>query len=424
VIGRIVQRRDALLVVGVWLAAVAPQLAILLTKGRGFRPVQDSAEDANALVEGLTTVCNAGLLALCAVLVLLGLRSAPWRRWPLLGLLLLPWVVVMAAALVAGSRPPTMTVLYPAIVAAAWVVRISWQAVPVLGWMTAATAALSIVAGIVVPDLARYQGYEGADADKSGPLGILAGVLPSGNNLGLALAVGVPSVLALRGASRLVAGALVLVALGWSFSRGALLAAVIVLVAAVVLALVPARRRALVAGLGMGAVALLAVVLPLVTSSATAMANRGGYWIAGREEWATSPVLGRGWDFYDRLAGSADDLGGYAYHAHNQFVQLLVTGGVVLVVVVGALLVVGAVRAVRAAGVGDVWPALTVTAILAAGLAEVPFGVVDRTMFWPYVLLPLCVVLLGAPRPAGGERVDTGDGVPDQVAAGQGGPRA
>ena len=176
-----------------------------------------------------------------------------------------------------------MTVLYPAIVVAAWVVRISWRVVPVLGWLTAATAALSIVAGLVVPDLARYQDYEGADADKSGPLGILAGLLPSGNNLGLALAVGIPSVLALRGASRLVAGSLVLVALGWSYSRGAWLAAVVVLAAAAVLALVPQRRRALVAGVGMGAVALVAVVLPLVTTSATAMANRGGYWVAGRD---------------------------------------------------------------------------------------------------------------------------------------------
>ncbi|WP_421732512.1 O-antigen ligase family protein [Cellulomonas sp.] len=417
-------RRDAVLVVGVWLAAVLPQLAVLLTEGRGFQPVTEGTDETSSLVDGLTTVCNAGLLALCAVLVVLGLRTAPWRRWPLLALLLLPWVVVMAAALVAGSRPPVMTVLYPAVVVAAWVVRISWRAVPVLGWLTAATAALSIVAGLVVPNLARYQDYEGADAEKSGPLGILAGLLPSGNNLGLALAVGIPSVLALRGASRLVAGALVLVALGWSYSRGAWLAAVVVLVAAAVLALVPARRRALVAGLGMGAVALVAVVLPLVTTSATAMANRGGYWIAGRDEWADAPVLGQGWDFYDRLAGSADDLGGYAYHAHNQLMQLLVTGGVVLVVVVGALLVVGAVRAVRAASVGDLWPTLTVTAIVAAGIVEVPYGVVDRTMFWPYVLVPLCVVLLGAPRPAGGERVDAGDGVPDAITAGQGGPRA
>ena len=83
---------------------------------------------------------------------------------------------------------------------------------------------------------------------------------------------------------------------------------------------------------------------------------------------------------------------------------------------------VGAVRAVRAVRVGDVWPTLTITAVLAAGIVEVPFGVVDRTMFWPYVLVPLCVVLLGSPRPA--ERVDAGAGVPDAIAAGQGGPRA
>lgn len=423
-IGRVLDRRDALLVVGVWLAAVLPQLAILLTTGRGFQPITDGADRADGLVQSLTTACNVGLLALCAALVVLGLRTAPWQRWPLLALLLLPWVVVVATGLAVSSRPETMTVLYPAIVATAWVVGVSWRTVPVLGWLTAATAGVSIVAGLVVPDLARYQDYAGADAEKAGPFGILAGLLPSGNNLGLALAVGIPSVLALRGASRVVAGSLVLVALGWSWSRGAWLAAVVVLAAALVLALVPLRRRALVAGLGMGAVALVAVALPLVTTSPSAMANRGGYWIAGRDEFAQAPVLGHGWDFYDRLARTSDDLGGYAYHAHNELMQLLVTGGLVLVAVVGALLVVGAVRAVRAAGLGDAWPALTVTAILAAGIVEVPFGVVDRAMFWPYVLLPLCVVLLGQPRPAGGERVDVADGVPDEITAGQGGPRA
>ncbi|WP_315097005.1 O-antigen ligase family protein [uncultured Cellulomonas sp.] len=423
-IARALSRRDALLAVGVWLAAALPQLAILLTQGRGFEPATAGPDADGALVQGLTTVCNLGLLALCAALVALGAREAPWRRWPLLGLLLLPWVVVVAAGFAAGSRPAAMTVLYPAVVTAAWAVRVSWRVVPVLGWLTAGTAAVSLVAGLVIPDLARYQDYAGADADKSGPLGILAGLLPSGNNLGLALAVGIPSVLALRGVSRLVAGTLVLAALAWSWSRGAWLAAVVVLVAAVVLALVPARRRGLVAALGMAAVALVAVVLPLVTSSASAMANRGGYWVAGREAWADAPLVGHGWDYYDRLATTADDLGGYAYHAHNQLMQLLVTGGVVLVVVVTALLVVGAVRAARAAGVGDVWPALTVTAVLAAGIVEVPFGVVDRTMFWPYVLVPLCVVLLGAPRPVDGERVDARAGVPDAAVAGQGGPRA
>ena len=58
---------------------------------------------------------------------------------------------------------------------------------PVLGRV--ATAAVSLVAGLALPDLARYADYAGADAEKSGPLGILAGLLPSGNNLGLALAV-------------------------------------------------------------------------------------------------------------------------------------------------------------------------------------------------------------------------------------------
>jgi len=49
---------------------------------------------------------------------------------------------------------------------------------------------------------------------------------------------------------------------------------------------------------------------------------------------------------------------------------------------------------------------------------------VDRTMFWPYVLLPLCVVLLGLPRPVDGERVDDEDATPDELAAGQAGRRA
>jgi O-antigen ligase len=299
-------------------------------------------------------------------------------------------------------------VLIPLICVAFALLRPGLAAVRALGWVTAVLAAVSLVLAVVDPSAARYDlSADLADDKFVGSAGILAGPFGSGNNLGLALAVGLPSVLMLpRRWVRAVAVAVVLVALAWTFSRTSWFAALAAVAVGAAVVLLPGLRRlgaaAVLSGLG-----LVALVLPWVTSSGTAFSNRGGFWAQGLEVWRERPLTGWGPDYYARVAQSADNLGGFAFHAHNQGVQLLVTGGVLLFAVVVAAFVWAGVRAVREAALGRPWAAMVMTALLVCATFEVPLGVVDRAMFFPFVLVPLCILLTSATP---GQRPDGGTG--------------
>jgi O-antigen ligase len=163
-----------------------------------------------------------------------------------------------------------------------------------------------------------------------------------------------------------------------------------------------ARVRAGIAAAALAVLGLVALALPFVTGSPTAFNNRGGFWQEGIDAWLERPLLGWGADYYLQLARSADNLGGFAYHAHNQTAQLLVTGGLVLLVLVLAAVVWASVVAVRHAAAGTAWPAAFLAAFLVSAMFEVPLGLVDRGMFYPAVLVPLCLLLSRSrdPHPA------------------------
>lgn len=380
------------LVLGTWLCLVVPQLLQVLLVGRGFVPVTGEPRAVPDAVATATTLGNAALVLGCLALVLLHARALPWRTWPLLAILLAPWFWSVALLVVAGRPPGAPVLLYPAIVTAAWAVRPRLTAVPVLGLVVAGTAALSVALGLLAGDRALYANYAGADLDKSlGSFGILAGLLPSGNNLGLCLAVGFPAVLTVRGRWRIPAVAVTVLAIAWSFSRTAWLAVAVAVLLAVALVLV---RRRWVVGLALSGLLAVVALVPWFTRGDGAFANRGGYWRESRDAWLERPLAGHGPDWFDELARGAENLGGHAYHAHNQVVHSLVTGGIVLAALTIVVLAVAIVRAVRHERAGFAWAAQTVAALLVLAFLEVPFGSVDRAAFFPYVLLALCLVVL------------------------------
>lgn len=421
---------EVALLVGTWVVFTVPQLLDLLRDGRGFVAATDEQAEAGGLEAMVVTGLNAALLGLCAVLVLMRVRTLPWRRPVGWLLLLAPWVWAVGHLVVLGRPPGAPALLYPAVVTAAWAVRPGLASVRVLGGLVTATAAVSLVLGALLPGRALYEDYEGADLDKSlGPFGILAALQPSGNNLGVALAIGLPAVWCLRTRWRWLALAVTVLALAWSFSRTAWAATIVAVVAALLVRYAP--RRTVVAGTGLGLLGAAVVVVPFVVSDPTAFANRATFWIGGLEAWREQPLVGHGTDWFKVVASGDDNLGGYAYQAHNQAVQALVTGGVVLMLLIGALLAYAAVRAVRLLrtegpgsrlrtdGAGSVprpdgdapgplalWGVTTMAALLAVCVAEVPLGTVDRSFYLPFVLLPLVVLVLapeGDRRPATAE---------------------
>lgn len=380
------------LVVAVTVGFLLPLLVDSLHGVKEFRPITATPVPDPPVVALAATAGNVLVLAACLTVLVVHRRR--WRD--LLGpaaLLLGAWAVALGVLLSHGSDVPRAVVLLPLVVVAGTLLRPGRPAVAALGAATAAVAATSLVLGLLLPSAGRYVRPESvADEKPVGALGILAGVLPSGNNLGVALALGVPAVLVLRRAwLRWAALLTVVAALAWSASRASWLAAGAVLATALVLH-VAGRRRDLLAALALGALGTANVVLPLVVQDPSAFTNRATYWIAGIDAWRDAPFLGHGADYYTVVAREGGALGGHAYQAHNQVVQLLVTGGLVLLVLVVGAVLVAAVRAVRAAP-ADLWPTTFLVALLCTSLFEVPLGVVDRVMYAPAALLPLVLVL-------------------------------
>ncbi len=396
-------RRDDLLERGlvtfVTVGFLLPMLADSLHGTKEFRPITAPAEPDPAIVSLAATAGN--VLVLLACLAVLVVHRRRWRD--LLGpsaLLVAAWALALGVLLAHGSDVPRSVVLVPFVVAAGTLLRPGRTAVAALGAATAVVATASLLLGLLLPSAGRYVRPDAlADEKPVGALGILAGVMPSGNNLGIALALGLPAVLVLRRpALRWPALAVVLLALVWTASRASWLTAAGTLGTALVLHLVR-QRRDLLASLALGAACTTNLALPFVVNDPTSFTNRATYWIAGITSWAEAPLVGHGADYYTVVAREGGELGGYAYHAHNQVVQLLVTGGIALLVLVAAAVLIAAIRAVRAAPTAP-WPTTFLVALLAASLLEVPLGLVDRGMYAPFALLPLVLVLAWRPPTA------------------------
>lgn len=386
-------RLAALLVAVLAAAYTLPMVVDSFSATKEFRPISEPSPPTPQIVDRVTLLSNVAVLAVCVLVIALRIRNLRRLIGPVL-LLLVAWGWAVIGLVVSDADIPRSVALIPLILVAMALSRPDRLALEALGWATFAVAGLSLVMGAFFPDAGRYARPESLADDKFvWGLGILAGPFPSGNNLGLALAVGLPSVFFLPRRWQRVAGAAACaVALFWTFSRTSWLAALAGVAVWLLLTLLPRRRR-LAAAVSLGLLGAVAVVLPFLTSDPTAYSNRGHLWVAGVETWLEKPLTGWGASYYLQIPGTADDLGNFAYHAHNQTVHLLVTGGIVLFALVGAAFAWAAVASVRDAAAGFLWPAAAMAALLASAIVEVPLGIVDRTMFYPSVMLTLLMIL-------------------------------
>jgi O-antigen ligase len=134
------------------------------------------------------------------------------------------------------------------------------------------------------------------------------------------------------------------------------------------------------------------------TSSGTAWSNRGYIWITSLRAWSQHRVFGLGSQWYSSLAKYEEGLGGQAFHGHNTFVQMVVMGGAVGLVLVAAMAVVSLGSAVRWAGRGVNVPAVLLGTFFVSATLEWSFGFYDRDFLLAVTVLPMAMVLF-AERP-------------------------
>ena len=118
---------------------------------------------------------------------------------------------------------------------------------------------------------------------------------------------------------------------------------------------------------------------------------------------AQHPLFGNGSDWFSVIGSSSASLGPTWFHAHNQFLQLLVTGGVVLAVLVGVLIVAAMTGAARLAVRGHLFGVSYLAALAGTCVFEVSLAIVDNSLLFPVAVLPLLFILFTADldEPAG-----------------------
>ena len=395
--------RAGLLFVLVAAWALVPKVVQTVTAPK-YRVRVDEAEPPPTAYTSLATdLLTVALLGLCLLLVLDGLRRNPRRGLPGVLLLLAPWAWVQVRGLTLDLVPGVSDLVYPAVVVAVWVVRPGLAHLRLLGYLAGAVAVVSVAVGVLLPDKGLFRALDGNVITQEKallPEGILVGIFTHGNTLGQYLLLGLPLIaLVPRPVVRTVLLAAAALALVWSAARSSVGGAVALALVAVVLSLLPAARRAVPGRLVVWAALGLVVLLPFLTTTPGAFTNRGGIWAVSLAHWRDHPWVGNGADFYTRIAQTTGDLGGTVFHGHNEVVQLLVTGGVVLAVLTGLLVLAAVHRATRTPRGVQVGVALALS-LAGASLLEVSLQFEAGGVFLPVLLLPLATLLVGEPLDA------------------------
>lgn len=392
--------RAGVLFVLVALWAVVPKILQTLTAAKYRVRVDQAAPPATAVTVVATDALTLALLGWCLLIVFDALRRNPRRDLLGLVLLLAPWVWVEVRSFTLDRSPGVTDLVYPAVVVAVWLVRPGLRHLRLLGYLAGAVAVVSVVIGIVLPDQGVFRSADGSEISQEKaivPFGVLVGVFTHGNTLGQYLVMGLPLVaLIQRRGVRTVLLAVTVGALVWSAARSTIAGAVALGAVVAVLSLLPRGRRSVPYRLALLTAFALVAVLPFVTTDPNAFTTRGSIWAHSLAYWHEHPWVGLGSDFYTQIATTSADLGGTVYHGHNEVVQLLVTGGVVLAVLVG-LLVLATIRRATDDRTGGTVGLAILLALAAASLLEVSLLFDDSGAFDPVLLLPLATLLVGEP---------------------------
>lgn len=418
--GRLFITRDAaavLLIAVMWCRAVGTLIVLSLTAKKVFVPIGKDPiwTPAASLAHRLLFLLAVGI-GLGIVLFRINDVTRP-GLWRIL-VVLAPWLVILTRALYSGSPTPD-SLFYVVVVLALAALRPSPRVLVALGLLVAVTAIIAIAFGFLMPEIGILHEADGTVAERSdkvvfSSLGLLQGMFTSENNLGQYLAVGAAAVALLpRWWLRLPGLGIVVFAICWSSSRSSMIAiACMLAVGIVVWTLVGLgchRAASAVARIATGAAIAMMCALPLMRWGDEAFTGRALIWRNSLAEWSSRAFLsGLGHDWYKRIAGSdTSPLNAAAYQGHNQFVQYLVTGGVILAFVALGSLLVQTYALTAPTNRYLTIAAMLVTGIGVSGSLEVPLGFIDNSAFWTVTIVPLTVLFFAHP---GDTRHESGAG--------------
>lgn len=384
---------------------LAPNLLQKLAGVSATILVGDSVVNAPVAAAARELLSAAGLVV-SVCLILRPTRLSLGRR-SLTSLLVLvsPWVLLTTLDLFGhGVAPGLQSLTYPLLCMAFWRSGEAVAGLRAAALCAVVAAVVSLALGVLSPAL----GVQSVNSDDFGvsdkPLlfgSLLSGVYFSGNNLGQFLVLLLPLILLLRGGvTRIASLALTAAAIVWSGSRSALFTMVAVLVVALVMAIFRTRTgRIRVAVTALGIAFTVSLGVPFwFANDPTAFTGRGHIWSTTLNYLADAPLVGLGSRWYGQIVGTNSDFGvtanQFVFHAHNQWLQLLTTGGVALAGLVFILLVMVAKKALRLPEPASSAALLYLLAFLLSGTLELNLGIVDRAILWPSALLPLILVAI------------------------------
>lgn len=341
------------------------------------------------------------LLSLMALIaVVLKIIMTFGGRLPTRGLLgfyiaILPGVVVFGSRIGFGTSGLSKSTMYLALVFAVWVLRPAFKSLSMVAWLGAVTAVLSIGFALVYPESSLLQSRNGAQTKDLFGLTVLTGPFNTGNALGMVMALSLPELKHLGSTTQKILAVPMIIALLWSQSRTALLAAVVATVLAVAIRAVPRREQWIVGAVLQILLVLGAVATPLYLAGSQAFTGRGLIWAYSLGAWHESPIYGLGFDWYGQRRLDVGPEGVTMTQGHNSFVHSLTTGGLLYVISLLAFLAVLIVRSAEWRRVGQRMPYALTTTILVVAVAEVPLGFGDRWGYSTFATLPLLIIILG-----------------------------
>jgi O-Antigen ligase len=402
----------SVLIVMTWMTVVIPRVVQSLTAPKYKTIVNDTIpySRATSFLSHLFTVL---LIGFCAVIVVRRSAELPTDRRRVLVFVLAPWIYLTIRDVYAAGHFHIQNLEYPAIAIAVWALRPRLQKLVLLGYLSVVLVAISLLMGIFLPAKGILHLVTGdlVTPDKTIlPWGALIGPLTSENNLGQVLVLGLPLIaLAPRRSVRVVVVLLTAFTIVWTASRSSI--AALAIGGLIVFALQlrsPRGRRVMSAALLLLAGCLM-IVIPLVTTGGRDFSNRGYIWIASLHGWSQHRIFGLGTQWYSTLAKYEEGLGGFAFHGHNTFVQIVATGGLISLVLVAIVALIALGSSVRWAGRGVTFPAVLLGTFFVSATLEVSFAFYDRDFLLAATVLPLCFLLFAqdpdAPDPGelGGE---------------------
>ena len=387
-----------ILLIGAWF--LMPRLIQTLSTTKGVHTAVGGQETYTGLASVAQRVLFYLTIGLCLWIIALLWRRSPSRRGLALIVFLLPWAYLVIRDIYAQQRPENIYELMPVLAVAVWMLRPRIVRLEVLGYVVGVTIVLSLLVGIALPGHGIQRNAVGAfvTVDKQIlPWGELVGTFSNANSLGQFIALGLPAVMLIRARGwRIVIALCSLFALVWSASRSSMYAVALAIVVYLVVSRIRAHSRAFVAFLLVSIAFAAVCILPLITHNPAAFTNRGYIWQAVQGAFAQHPLFGYGSNWFSIIGSSSASLGPTWFHAHNQFLQLLVTGGVVLAVLVGVLIAAAMTGAARLAVRGHLFGVSWLAALAGTCVFEVSLAIVDNSLLFPVAVLPLLFILFTA----------------------------